>query len=136
MNYCHGNGVQNCVLCWEVVPFSEGPLSEVPLYLNITPSLSNELDPSDDYHRLTSGFFRSEYFVLALWSCLGCSNRLKVTTQSLDSMSHPAAMLMCPGLTSTCLDQRVRPPGLNLQPKLLPPTSGGIQGLFVCYHAN
>ena len=25
-------GVQNYVLCWEVVPFLEGPLSEVPLY--------------------------------------------------------------------------------------------------------
>ena len=32
MNYCYGKGVQNCVLCWEVVPISEGPLSEVPLY--------------------------------------------------------------------------------------------------------
>ena len=31
MNDCYGKGVQNCVLCWEVVPVSEGPLSEVPL---------------------------------------------------------------------------------------------------------
>ena len=30
-----GKGVQKCVLCWEVVPFLKGPLSEVPLY---TPS--------------------------------------------------------------------------------------------------
>ena len=29
---CSGKGVQKCVLCREVVPFSEGPLSEVPLY--------------------------------------------------------------------------------------------------------
>ena len=33
MSYCYGKGVQKCVLCWEAVPFSEGPLSEVPLYL-------------------------------------------------------------------------------------------------------
>ena len=32
MNYCYGKGVQKSVLCWEVVPFSESPLSEVPLY--------------------------------------------------------------------------------------------------------
>ena len=32
MNYCYGKGVQNRVLCWEAVPFSESPLSEVPLY--------------------------------------------------------------------------------------------------------
>ena len=31
MNYHYGKGVQKSVLCWEVVPFSEGPLSEVPL---------------------------------------------------------------------------------------------------------
>ena len=31
MNYCYGKGVQKCVLYWEVVPFSEGPLLEVPL---------------------------------------------------------------------------------------------------------
>ena len=28
--YCYGKGVQKCVLL-KVVPFSEGPLSEVPL---------------------------------------------------------------------------------------------------------
>ena len=28
MNDCYEKGVQNCVLCWEVVPFSEGPLSK------------------------------------------------------------------------------------------------------------
>ena len=32
MNYCYGKGVNNCVLSWEVVPISEGPLLEVPLY--------------------------------------------------------------------------------------------------------
>ncbi len=32
MYYCYGKGVQESVLCREVVPFSEGPLSEVPLY--------------------------------------------------------------------------------------------------------
>ena len=26
MNCCYGQGVQKCVLCWEVVPLSEGPL--------------------------------------------------------------------------------------------------------------
>ena len=31
MIYCYGKGVQNDVLCWEAVPFLEGPLSEVPL---------------------------------------------------------------------------------------------------------
>ncbi len=31
MYYCYGKGVQKNVLCREVVPFSEGPLSEVPL---------------------------------------------------------------------------------------------------------
>ncbi len=29
---CYGKGVQKSVLCREVFPFSEGPLSEVPLY--------------------------------------------------------------------------------------------------------
>ena len=33
INYCYGKGVQKCVLCWEVIPFSEGLLSEVPLYV-------------------------------------------------------------------------------------------------------
>ena len=33
MNYCYGKGVQKCGLWWEAVPFSEGPLSEVSLYL-------------------------------------------------------------------------------------------------------
>ena len=32
MNYCYGKRVQKSVLCWEVVPISEGPISEVPLY--------------------------------------------------------------------------------------------------------
>ena len=32
MNYCYGKRAKKCVLCWAVVPFSEGPLSEVPLY--------------------------------------------------------------------------------------------------------
>ena len=27
-----GKGSRNASLCWEVVPISEGPLSEVPLY--------------------------------------------------------------------------------------------------------
>ena len=27
--YCYAKGVQKCVLSWEVVPFSEGPLSEI-----------------------------------------------------------------------------------------------------------
>ena len=36
MNYCYGKGVQKCVLCLEVVPFSEGPLSEVPLIVKIS----------------------------------------------------------------------------------------------------
>ena len=36
MNYCYGNGVQKRVLCWEVVPFLEGPLSEVPLLIKLT----------------------------------------------------------------------------------------------------
>ena len=35
MNCCHGKGVQKCVLCWEVVFFSKGPLSEVPLYTEV-----------------------------------------------------------------------------------------------------
>ncbi len=40
MYYCYGKGVQKSVLCREVVPFSEGPLSEVPLYTrNYTPSI-------------------------------------------------------------------------------------------------
>ena len=29
-------GAQKSVLCWEVVPFSEGPLSEIPLYCYLT----------------------------------------------------------------------------------------------------
>ena len=29
MNYCCGKGVQKCILCWEAVPFLEGPLSEI-----------------------------------------------------------------------------------------------------------
>ncbi len=29
----YGKGVQRSVLCREVSPFSEGPLSEVPLYI-------------------------------------------------------------------------------------------------------
>ncbi len=32
MYYCYGKGDQKSVPCREVVPFSEGPLSEVPLY--------------------------------------------------------------------------------------------------------
>ena len=32
MYWCNGKGVLRCVLCREVVPFLEGPLSEVPLY--------------------------------------------------------------------------------------------------------
>ena len=37
MYWCNGKGVLRCVLCREVVPFSEGPLSEVPLYVcNLT----------------------------------------------------------------------------------------------------
>ncbi len=31
MYYCYGKGVQKSVLCREVVPFSKGPLLEVPL---------------------------------------------------------------------------------------------------------
>ena len=31
MNYWYGKGIQKYVLYWKVVPFSEGPLSEVPL---------------------------------------------------------------------------------------------------------
>ena len=34
-NYCYGKGVQKCVLYWEVVPFPEDPLLEVPLYLRV-----------------------------------------------------------------------------------------------------
>ena len=34
MNYRYGKGVQKSALCWEVVPFSEGPLLEVPLYID------------------------------------------------------------------------------------------------------
>ena len=32
MYYYNGKGALNSVLCREVVPFLEGPLSEVPLY--------------------------------------------------------------------------------------------------------
>ncbi len=32
MYYCYGKVVQKSVPCREVVPFLEGPLSEVPLY--------------------------------------------------------------------------------------------------------
>ena len=35
-NYCYGKGVQKNVLCWEVIPFSEGPLSEVITYIERT----------------------------------------------------------------------------------------------------
>ena len=41
MNYCYRKGVQKCVLCWEVVPFSEDPLSEVPLYVYALDNLVN-----------------------------------------------------------------------------------------------
>ncbi len=33
MYYCYGKGVQKGILCTEVVPFPEGPLSEVLLYV-------------------------------------------------------------------------------------------------------
>ncbi len=36
MYYCYGKGVQKSVLCREVVPYLEGPLSEVLLYLQTT----------------------------------------------------------------------------------------------------
>ena len=39
MNYYYGKGVHNCVLCWEVVPISEGPLLEVPLGLYLVISI-------------------------------------------------------------------------------------------------
>lgn len=32
MYYCYGKGIQKSVLDLEIVPFSENPLSEVPLY--------------------------------------------------------------------------------------------------------
>ena len=32
MNYSNKKGAQKDVLCWEDIPFSEGPLSEVSLY--------------------------------------------------------------------------------------------------------
>ena len=35
INYCYGGGVKKSVLNWEVVPFSEGPLSEVLVYSRI-----------------------------------------------------------------------------------------------------
>ena len=39
MNYCYRKGVQNSVPCWEVVPFSEGPLSEVCILILIEDSI-------------------------------------------------------------------------------------------------
>ena len=33
IHYNHKFGAQKCVHCREAVPFSEGPLSEVPLYV-------------------------------------------------------------------------------------------------------
>ncbi len=45
MYYCYGKGVQKSVLCREVVPFSEGPLSEVSLYVDtmvLLPSVPGE----------------------------------------------------------------------------------------------
>ena len=44
MNYCYGKGVQKCVLCWEAVPFSEGPLSSVPLLWYSDKELTFDLD--------------------------------------------------------------------------------------------
>ena len=41
MNYCYEKGVQNCILCWEAVPISEGPLSEVPLHLFVLSCVFN-----------------------------------------------------------------------------------------------
>ena len=39
MYWCNGKGLLRCVLCREVVPFSEGPLSEVPLHCMHTSDL-------------------------------------------------------------------------------------------------
>ena len=44
MNYCYGKEVQNCILCWEVVPLSEGLLSEVPLYYALATAETAKLD--------------------------------------------------------------------------------------------
>ena len=35
MNYCHGKGVQNGVLCWEVGPFLRGLVSTILYWLNL-----------------------------------------------------------------------------------------------------
>ncbi len=43
MYYCYGKGIQESVLCKEVFPFSEGPLSEVPLYHTYMVSSANYL---------------------------------------------------------------------------------------------
>ena len=40
MNYCYSKGVQQSVHCWEVVPFLEGPLLEVPLILFLSKNLT------------------------------------------------------------------------------------------------
>ena len=53
MNYRYGKGVQKSVLCWEVVPLSEGPLSEVPLYTFVTAPFSPIIDWSSTYSPLT-----------------------------------------------------------------------------------
>ena len=39
MNYCYRKAVYKYILYWEVVPFLEGPLSEVPLYLQTSSTL-------------------------------------------------------------------------------------------------
>ena len=50
-NYCYRKGVRKGVLCWEVVPFSEGPLSEVKVYHQVL--LYESILPSSTYHTVS-----------------------------------------------------------------------------------
>ena len=52
VNYCYGKGFQNGVLCWKVVPFSEGPQSDFPLY-SITSCTGADLLPPMNHHFYT-----------------------------------------------------------------------------------
>ena len=62
MNYCYGKGDQNCVLCWKIVPFSEGPLSEVLLYtLNGKQHNTEKRKPENTFFIVLKQFNVSSY---------------------------------------------------------------------------
>ena len=57
-------GAKLCVHCWEVVPCSEGPLSEVPLYIIIYYLFQQWLEGDFlDYLRLWEDFANNQTYV-------------------------------------------------------------------------